>query len=249
MKKLCYLLFLLFSISPFFSQEKYAKIIYSVSKDESRKIPIRSNKNKEVNNLMSIMGKKNKELKLVLEFSKEESYYSTKLPMNINYEQELIFKLLKITFRTDSDLYISLKDKIILEKKEFLGEEFLIHQKLINNIKENWRFSSETKKIKKYNCYKATRILSFTSKGEIETREQIVWYAPEISNQFGPIDFVGFPGLVLEVKDGNLIYLADEINLNLEKKNRINKPSKGKKVTKEEYDNIVKESTIYYKRN
>ena len=59
-------------------------------------------------------------------------------------------------------------------------------------------------------------------------------YAP-----FGPIGYAGLPGVILELEARNYKYYATKINLNPKKEIKITKPTKGKKVTQEEFYDIA----------
>ena len=79
---------------------------------------------------------------------------------------------------------------------------------------------------------------------EIEIPESIeitVWYTPQIPVSQGPGEYWGLPGLILEVNADRTTILCTKIVMNPEEKEEIKKPSKGKEVTKEEYNTIVKE--------
>ena len=77
-------------------------------------------------------------------------------------------------------------------------------------------------------------------------RKVIAWYTPEIPYNFGPKDYNGLPGLILELQEDNLLISASKISIKLKEKKLIKTPTQGKKVTLREYDSIVK--AIYYKR-
>ena len=118
---------------------------------------------------------------------------------------------------------------------------------------------SETKKIGKYICYKATafvptndltwyafswnRISNDTAKGNekkaIKMTQVEAWYSPQISVSHGPSEYWGLPGLILEVSAGDTTLLCYEIVLNPKEKTQIKAPRKGKVVTKTEYQSIV----------
>ena len=122
------------------------------------------------------------------------------------------------------------------------GEVFLINRNI--DISE-WKLVNENKKIGKYTCYKAIRDYKFLNAKNIQiTTKQVVWYTLEIPIHFGPNNFVGFPGLVLKVEDGNLIYEVSKIILNPKEGVEVKTPTKGKEITQEEYDKILEESSI-----
>ncbi|WP_299398048.1 GLPGLI family protein [uncultured Gelidibacter sp.] len=87
---------------------------------------------------------------------------------------------------------------------------------------------------------------SNTTTDELEVPKEIVitaWYTPQIPVNQGPGEYWGLPGLILEVNAGRTTILCTKIEINPSDKIDIKAPSKGKEVTKEEYEKIVKEKT------
>ena len=81
-------------------------------------------------------------------------------------------------------------------------------------------------------CYKATTTETLYSRqGHFYDRDVIAWFAPEIPVRFGPKNYSGLPGLVLEVKRKEFTITATKINLNPdEKKLKIKRVDKDEKV-------------------
>jgi GLPGLI family protein len=78
---------------------------------------------------------------------------------------------------------------------------------------------------------------------ELETPKEIMitaWYTPQIPVNQGPGDYWGLPGLILEVNANRTTILCSKIVLNPDEKEDIKVPSKGKEVTKQEYNDIMK---------
>ena len=159
--------------------------------------------------------------------------------------------------------YKNTKDAVVLEETEFFGKKFLISE---DGNKPDWKLGAETKKIGNYICYKATMVkevdeFSFASFGrrgrgnnnnantDEKTEEAkttmivTAWYTPQIPVSQGPGEFWGLPGLILEVNSGRTTVLCTEITLNPKEKVTLKIPKKGKKVTREEYNKIVKKKT------
>ncbi|NHN27631.1 GLPGLI family protein [Flavobacterium jejuense] len=87
----------------------------------------------------------------------------------------------------------------------------------------------------------ATKKTNFMSDVEqIKEKTITAWYCPEIPINQGPDKYWGLPGLILEVNDGTTVLLCSKIVLNSKEKVDIKTPTKGKKVTQKEYDDIVK---------
>lgn len=149
-------------------------------------------------------------------------------------------------------LYKDVNKKIYRNKTEISGKNFLIEDKLQT---ADWEMTAETKKIGKYTCYKATRSreedrvsFTMTDGDKEETKEKVtvtteVWYTPEIPVSNGPGMFWGLPGLILEVHEGKLTIVCTELVLNPSDKVSIDRPTKGKKVSQEKFDKIMREKT------
>ena len=166
------------------------------------------------------------------------------------------------------DLYKNVHSKQFLQEHEFMGKQFLVKDDL---PELEWQLDSETKAIGQYTCFKATarkKITGFdfnafrrrpnteqekdstaikNQEKEVidEPREVVVtaWYTPQIPVNQGPDTYWGLPGLILEVSADRTTILCSKIILNPSEKDDITIPAKGKEVTQNEYDIIVKEKT------
>ncbi len=169
-----------------------------------------------------------------LKFNNQNSFFY-KLSLNkedgYNLAEETL--LIMLGFK---EVYFELKEKLL---REDYGE-FLI--KTPSN--HNWNISSESKKIDNYLCYKATCSESYTAR-DGKTKERVItaWFCPELPYSFGPLDFNGLPGLILELeKSGNKI-VAKSIVLS-DKTIELKIPNK-KTITKEQYDKKIKENSQF----
>jgi GLPGLI family protein len=94
-----------------------------------------------------------------------------------------------------------------------------------------WKLGTETKKIMGYECTQAT--LSDTARKQ----EVVAWFTMDLPLAAGPQNFGSLPGLILEadINNGETLLFAKKIDLKKVKDNAIKAPSKGDKVTEEEY--------------
>lgn len=79
---------------------------------------------------------------------------------------------------------------------------------------------------------------------EIEIPKEIevtAWYTPQIPVNQGPDEYWGLPGLILEVNAGRTTILCSKIVINPQNKEVIQALSKGKEVSRQEYNDIVKQ--------
>lgn len=130
--------------------------------------------------------------------------------------------------------YKDLKTKEHLKTKTFRREDFIIVNDP-NDQRYKWKLTKETKIIGGYKCYKAVHIDSGEFEGTKFSIETIVYYTPDIPLQFGPIQFYGLPGLILEAQSSNYYYIAKKILFSKHKKVDIKRPSKGKEVAFKEF--------------
>ncbi|HKK12841.1 MAG TPA: GLPGLI family protein [Flavobacteriaceae bacterium] len=79
--------------------------------------------------------------------------------------------------------------------------------------------------------------------------EVTAWYTPQIPVNQGPDEYWGLPGLILEVDADRTTILCSKIVINPQDKEEIKVPSKGKEVTKQEYNTIVKQKIEEMREN
>jgi GLPGLI family protein len=87
---------------------------------------------------------------------------------------------------------------------------------------------------------------------EIEIPTEVIvtaWYTPMIPVQNGPGEYGGLPGLILEMNVYRTTVLCSKIVLNPKEAEKIEAPSKGKEVTRKEYNLIVKEKMEEMREN
>jgi len=115
------------------------------------------------------------------------------------------------------------------------GPNYLITSKL---GRLDWKITKESKIVSGFKTFKATAIEEYNTGTEIKSWEITAWFAPAINKPFGPGDYGGLPGLILEMKRGSKIYTVKNIKEVVLTEEDVRKPTKGKKVTREEFDAI-----------
>lgn len=120
---------------------------------------------------------------------------------------------------------------------------------LITEKKPEWQLENEIKIISGYRVKKATGTIknSKGSKEKIRTIE--AWYAPDISVSFGPRGFSGLPGLIIDLTVDRERYYLTEIKINPKEDIKIKKPSKGKKITHQELEEMANQAMGNMKPN
>lgn len=222
-----------------FSQQK-GRIFYSVKKiniDTTLLKKDTPSQKKIYNEVMSTF-ERIKTIKLELKFNGSKSYFHSVDELNNDNDNSMQLTTAKLITKTNSEFFFLNDKKELIEKKESFGENFQIVKTI--NIK-SWKMIDKTKKIGKYTCYLAEKNTTIKTVNGNKTVKQIVWYAPEVSLPYGPKQFVGFPGLVLEAIDGNIQYKVTKIMLNPKEEIEIKKIA-GKTITEKEYKKIIEKS-------
>lgn len=145
-------------------------------------------------------------------------------------------------------VYSDLNRRLLIEERQFLNEKFIVGTPL---DKIEWTLTDQTKVISGYVCYKAIGSEEFFERnGKMQKSPLIAWCCPDLPYPFGPFQAVNLPGLVLELHSGNgrLIFLANDINLNIPPP-VISIPEEKQMITKKDFDKILSEKAreIKYK--
>lgn len=147
-------------------------------------------------------------LEYILKFNKHESSFnliktleSDLSKMATSYAKNII----------SSDYYFNKKTNSIYRVANMYDKYTLIKTKA-NTYK--WEITSETKKIQNLLCYKALTIKTKVNNSKEKKFLIEAWFCPEIPISYGPKEFNGLPGLILELKDSNFTFYAKKINLN-----------------------------------
>lgn len=136
--------------------------------------------------------------------------------------------------RPENIVYRNFETKQRIEQRDFFGKKFLIEDefKVIP-----WKITGESKKINNYVCQKAIW-------EDTENESQVVaWFTPSIPSPAGPANYGQLPGLVLyvDIDEGSQVFAATEIVLESLEENIMTPPSKGKKISREKFDQLMEE--------
>lgn len=234
----------------------FSKYIYKSEKkltDEVDKI----REDKELDEAFKIAMKKSSEKTFTLLFNKHEAVYEENEELEKPSAPSGGFSV-SISMTGGGKKYMNTKEKISLEEDEVFEKEFLIEEPL---VQPDWKLINESKKIGEYSCFKAELIVPVTDvqkqnyqdflkreekkpalfKME-EPKDKVItaWYTPEIPMSFGPDNYWGLPGLILEINEENMIILCSKVVLNTKSKLNVKRPKKGDKVSQKEFDAIQK---------
>lgn len=121
-----------------------------------------------------------------------------------------------------------------VEAREFFGKNYLIEDTL---TQLSWKVATETKQVLGYNCLKAT--LSDT----VRKREITAWFTDALPLASGPAQFGQLPGMILEldINKGEIVIAAKKVEFKKLKKDELEAPKKGEKITDAAFQKMVAE--------
>lgn len=240
--KLTLYLFLVYPTSIIFAQSNFSGVIQFESKINQKKIDEYLTKkrakikNKQVLESLDKVFSYSKPIKSKLKFFKGEGLFMVEDKLSEDI-QDLGQRVSKVSAGGSKEYYYNdTEKKYLIKDCESLGDCFIY-----DNNALDWKLTQDTKKIKNFIVYKATR-----SQGKV-----IAWYTPEIPVGFGPKGEYGLPGLILELEVGKVIFNATKIILNPKDKPKIKVPKDGIRLTFEEYKKEIKKAkeSIFGKEN
>ncbi|MGJ8761309.1 MAG: GLPGLI family protein [Polaribacter sp.] len=191
---------------------------------------------KELRTMRKIISE-SKNSEVVLKFESTKSFSSVSKRMKINEEKTGTDFVYSRAGRDKKFITNLITNSNEMQECKVLEKCYLIQQPSLE-----WQLTQETKLIGSYLCYKAINISSKNKK-----KKPIAWYTTTISASFGPKQYFGLPGLILELEEAAVIFKAKEITLNPKDK-IVFDTLKGIKINKEAYNKKVKEAySDFYK--
>lgn len=216
-----------------FGQTIYGRIEYKI---QSIDFSSKSNETKIKNVMGDLLKEANKQM-FIIEFNSSRSRFtlntSLSTPSNNEQYKKTIAKIASNRFTSDFNYYLDKKENVVILEKT---NGALIKKKYDKKV---WNITSESKMVDEYLCYKANYVKSYIGRdGKEKNITIIAWFAPSLPYAYGPKDYNGLPGLILELTEKETTYYASKINITKDKEVKIDFP-KGKTITEEEYNRKV----------
>lgn len=236
--KILFYLLIYFNCFFCFSQKNQITIKYSkkINKIESKK-NIEDKYKKAISNYKKSIEDNANNLFYNLFIDGYESNFLFANSLSKNDMNNRFLRIASNTGGTKGLFYLNIKDSIFINEKEFAGEEFNI---IIN--KKKWTVLNETKNILKYKCFKAETFDIVKNSTGTYKFKVTAWFAPELPSFFGPANYFGLPGLILEVNNSKITLKATEINIRQIEKMNLKKLNTGKFYVESEFQNLVKKT-------
>ncbi|WP_291116757.1 GLPGLI family protein [Flavobacterium sp. UBA6135] len=230
---------ILFIYSAVYSQSNSVIVTYKISNDEPLMTKSEKSQNPSVVSLFEEVEKilPNIEFQLHICNNKSKFYQVEALAINNNTDK------IARTLVDDTEYYFDFNLKSFECLRRFQNEEFRVKFIPI----DNWQITNESKYIDGFLCYKATTKRVEKTKYSDRSFDVIAWFTPEIPIQAGPKQFYNLPGLILELKDARITYLAVSIKLNEDLKCKSELISTKELLSIEEYKNKIEKRVDNYK--
>lgn len=180
----------------------------------------------------SMLPKERKSSK-ILYFSPEFSLYENKVSEEdetMNMSSGGANVMIKMA-EPENKVFTSLKNNQQIEQREFMTRTFLIE----DEREQTWKMTGKQKMILDFPCQEAVI--------EKDSVSYSAWFTPAIPVSAGPANYGGLPGLILAVESENGKNTTTAISVDFSELDNtlLTKPKKGKKVSREEFDQIVEE--------
>jgi GLPGLI family protein len=129
----------------------------------------------------------------------------------------------------DEQFFTDLQSGKQIQQTEFAGRKFLV----TTNRTAGWKMTGRQKNILGHPCQEAAL--------QKDTTKTLAWFATDMPVPAGPSSWAGLPGVVLEVsaENGVMTLTAVSVKAGGVAASDIVAPSKGKKVTQDEFRKVV----------
>lgn len=141
-----------------------------------------------------------------LKYDKERSYFELIPYIAID---PLSSRIATIISGVQESWYQDFSSKESYFNKKIGKKKYVV---IYENKMTGWQLTNESKKIEDYTCYKA--MLKQYSKKDAQEYFIEAWYSPEIPASYGPAGYGGLPGLILELKYGEITFVAKKLVFN-----------------------------------
>ncbi len=231
MKRIAIALIALFSVARCYGQHTSGKVVYK----ETVKISLAlegTDLGEQASQFADMLPKEQSFTK-ELYFTDAASIYRAveKKPDEEKYSQG--GATIKINMDVPQDvIYRDLKNKKLVQQKEFMSRKFLITSDL---EQKGWKMTGKQKMILGFPCQEATVM------GD-DSQKVTAWFTPAIPVSTGPGELATLPGLVLSVQIGKVYSIeAASVDFGDFDKKVLAKPTEGKKMTGKQFEVIMAE--------
>ena len=192
--------------------------------------------NQELTNMLFEAQQLSEDLTYSLYFDQNKSYFEiNELPIDT---RKYFPFFACVSFKPDRSSYSDLNNLLFTAYYYdiFFNKNFIIEDK----VDFQWKLTNKEKIINNLKVIKAYGL----------TRDKIkieAWFTPEIPVSTGPENFMGLPGLILELQIDYAKYICKKIDFTNQYNSKILKPTEAEVISYEDYDNLRKKMDEFFK--
>ncbi len=227
-----------------YAQDNVIQITYKMIPNESFLEAMTKGKGEFREKLVKNLTTNFEELELILSFNKETSFYTIKeLPLKNDGSSSNSFFAFAMKMAYTGDFSRKIGDKgSYFSPTENKDSDFVVYYPDLN-----WELKNETKIIAGHLCYKATGTREVVNANGKFFDLIEAWFSTNIPLPFGPLNYGGLPGEILEIDDGISKYVAIKTEPNRQIDQTIGFLEKDKIINIDEYNNLQRERMVNFR--
>lgn len=177
------------------------------------------------------------EMKLV--FNEQKSTFKPPKETGSWREQQILKAARLFPIGITHTYMYDLKTQRSYQIRSFANTEYVVQSA---STPLEWKLSEEQKLILGHVCHKATSLKKRTDRlGQTEDIQVTAWYTSDFPQAFGPKEYFGLPGVVLELHEGvdRISFIAKKITPHPLQKVEFVFPERAQIMSEKEFDAIV----------
>lgn len=227
-------LILLITSSFCFAQNTTGRATYIIILDKNNELRESNNNDKYTNEALDL----SKKIEYTLVFKDHEANFFTS---KNDFDSSIVNRINILAF-DPQNIYTNSKEKYFI-KETYSNNQFIHKNEFVikESSKLKWKITKESKIVGNYLCYKATTIKEIHDTNEIIKEKVIAWFCPSLPYSFGPKEYMGLPGLILELQEEHMDFIVKNVDLENKDVVTIEKPKGKKAISEKEFNKIVDE--------
>ncbi len=175
-----------------------------------------------------------RETKHQLLFNPGASLYKEIVDEDSEFERSGPGRGMRMMGMAGAETFVNRESNEVLVQQDFIGTTYLISEPLKLGA---WRMGDEILEIAGYDCMMAWQI------DTVLNQEITAWFTMSLPAFLGPERYVDLPGTVLavDINNGERVWVARSIILEEPDESKIVKPTRGQKLTRDEFNEMVRE--------
>ncbi len=175
-----------------------------------------------------------RETKHQLLFNANASFYTEIVDEESEFERSGPGRGMRMMGMAGAETFVDRDAREIIVQQDLIGTTYLISEPLSLGP---WRMGDEILEIAGYDCMMAWKI------DTVLNQEITAWFTMGLPSFLGPERYVDLPGTVLavDINNGERVWVARNVILEEPDASLIKQPTRGQKLTRDEFNEIVRE--------